>query len=862
VTAGDEARPDPFAPDGWELAFLRSPLGMVVTVDGFVAQVNAALVALLDRPAEELVGLHALELIQGHLLADGIQEAAEAYERGDRRFHLTGTIRVGNDASRWVAIDAVIVDEATATAMATVTDLTDLQQARLDLSASERRFRSLLTNLSETISLLTADAEVIYSTDHTAILGHPETFWAGRSALDIVHPDDVADVADAWAAMLATPGEQSSREVRMQRVDGGWEDVSVTAVNLLGDPDVAGVVVTTEEVTAQRRAERIASGQATVLEQIARGRSLTEVAEACVTFIEANGIDGRSAVYLLADDRMEVAAGRTPPELDAFMREPIRTTDRSLCDLAMATGEAVILATLKDAPIADALRAVAERTGIAAAWSQPIQSIATREPVGSLCTVFSRDHEPTEHELQVADAACSLMAIAIERHDNEARLAFQAGHDVLTGLPNRAYLLERMDHALGSSSAAARSMALLFCDIDRLKVVNDSLGHRVGDHLLVAFAERLLAAAGPHGTVARFGGDEFVVLLEDLDGSGAPSVVADRIVAQLEHPFVLEDGQEVFLTVSVGLAQGEGHTTGEAWLRDADAAMYRAKERGGDQLARFDATMRRAALVRMQVENDLRRAIDRNELVVHHQPVVDLHTGQIVGAEALVRWQHPDHGLLLPDAFIPVAEDTGMIDAIGRHVLDLALGDATWLRRHLAASGGRMAGSFQLGVNVSARQLATPGLDAEVADACERWDWPKNDLLLEITESALLHRFDGPVDALTRIGDLGVELAIDDFGTGYSSLTRLGQMPVTYVKIDRTFVAAIDVSDSPLVRIVDAVIALAGALDLRVTAEGVETQHQLDYLRLLDCELAQGFLFSRALPITQFAALLQADPHW
>jgi Amt family ammonium transporter len=311
----------------------------------------------------------------------------------------------------------------------------------------------------------------------------------------------------------------------------------------------------------------------------------------------------------------------------------------------------------------------------------------------------------------------------------------------------------------------------------------------------------------------------------------------------------------VYLTVSIGLARATDQPSGDDWLRDADAAMYRAKDEGRNRLAQFDSQMRDAAVARLQVEHDLRRAVDRGELVVHYQPVVELRSGRIVGAEALVRWEHPERGLLAPHEFIGVAEDIGTIGDLGRHVLEVSVAAVSELddaRRR----------PFQLGVNLSARQLSSGGLDQQVAGILDRFGWPASSLLLEITETALIQGVDGPIEEMTRLRELGVSLAIDDFGTGYSSLERLGRLPVDQIKVDRSFVAAIDRPGDRSERIVDAVIAIAEALDHRTTAEGVETQRQLDYLRRARCDYAQGYLFSKPVSFEELAAMLHDDPRW
>ncbi|WP_426571027.1 sensor domain-containing protein [Aquihabitans sp. McL0605] len=728
---------------------------------------------------------------------------------------------------------------------------------RGEVAASERWFRSLLSNISDTVSITDGDGKLLFSsgTDNN-LLGYPDDFWLGRQPISLVHPDDMDRAVGGWERALANPGMEVYEEVRMREANGTWQDIAITGVNLIDDPEVGGIVVTSRNITDLRRAQRLSTSQASVLELIARGESLTTVGEACVQLLVDNGFSGNSAIYLLEEDRLEIRAGSAPAALVEWMREAERSIDRSLCDRAILTEDAVIVSDVRAATLAEGLGYIAANEDIKAAWSQPILSIASGRPVGSLSTLYDEIHVPSEHERHTADVACSLVAIALERADTEAQLAHQALHDGLTGLPNRTLLLDRLDHALARRERTGTDIALLFCDIDRFKVVNDSMGHNVGDQLLVAFAQRFRSVVAPSDTVARFGGDEFVVLIEDVTTDDHPVRVAEELAEALAHPFLLPAGNEVFLTVSIGLALATDHRSGDGWLRDADAAMYRAKEAGRNRLAAFDTDMRDAAMIRLQIESDLRRAVERDELVVHYQPVIDLVTGRISGAEALVRWQHPERGLLPPGDFIEVAEDTGTINGIGRHVLETAVREISRLVDHTRDR------PFQLGVNVSARQLSSGDLDELVRSVLAGSGWPGPSLLLELTESALLHGLDEPIGVMRRLHDLGVSLAIDDFGTGYSSLARLGHLPVDQVKIDQSFVGAIGRPDDRLGRIVDAVIAIAVALDHRTTAEGVETDAQLDYLRRMRCDYAQGFLFSKPLPFDEFAALLESDPRW
>ncbi|MEO6629090.1 MAG: EAL domain-containing protein, partial [Aquihabitans sp.] len=692
-----------------------------------------------------------------------------------------------------------------------VADHTVLHQAQVELSATERRVSALLASVTETVTVLSPEGELLFSTGEVDTAADQANESVGFP-FSTIHPDDLERVLEGWEETVANPGRLVNVETRVLHVDGTWGEVFVTGLNLVDNPDVGGIVVTNRDVSSLRRAERLASSQASVLEMIAKGEDLPEILRACGTLVERNGGGGATNIHLLHHNPHE-----TP---DAFggQGQPL------------------------EPPYG---------------WSQPILAVGSGNPIGTLSALYTVAHPPTATERQAYDLACSLVAIAVDRVGNEARLAHLALHDSLTGLPNRTLLLDRLDHALARHERSGlHSIAVLFCDLDRFKVVNDSLGHGAGDELLTAFAKRLEATVASGNTVARFGGDEFVVLLEDLQSDEQAVQVGQQIAAALEQPFVLGASQEVFLTVSIGLTMHSEHESGDDWLRDADAAMYRAKDRGRNRLELFDVKMRDAALERLQIENDLRRAVDRDELVLHHQPVVDLRTGRICGVEALVRWNHPTRGLLGPGQFIPVAEDTGLIEELGMHILDLALSDAGRLARKCPSP------QFRMGVNVSVRQLNRPELDKVIADLCTSHSWPPHDLVLEITETALSLDTDGLPELLSRIQALGVLLAIDDFGTGYSSLARLGQMPVDQVKIDQAFVAAIDQPDNRLDRIVDAVVAIADALEIEVLGEGVETVAQLDHLRRIHCDLAQGYLFSKPLPLDEVESFLASDPRW
>ena len=431
-----------------------------------------------------------------------------------------------------------------------------------------------------------------------------------------------------------------------------------------------------------------------------------------------------------------------------------------------------------------------------------------------------------------------------ERKTAEEALLHQAFHDTLTGLPNRALLLDRLGQSLARRGPRRGSMtAVLFLDLDRFKWINDSLGHAAGDELLQQVSERLRTALRAGDSVARFGGDEFVVLCEELDGEWEAEAIAERIHDALTEHFCV-DGRDLTVTASIGIvtsATASG-ATADSLLRDADAAMYRAKERGRDRVESYQRGMQTLALERLQMEGDLRRGIERDELRVHYQPVVRLSGTAMIGVEALVRWQHPERGLVAPGDFIPVAEETGLIRAVGAYVLDEACKQvAAWNR----ANPDRTP--LNVSVNLSARQMSAADLTRLVLRALNDSGLEPGLLCLEITESVLMEDVGASRTVLQSLKELGVRLGIDDFGTGYSSLLYLRRFPVDFLKVDRSFVMGLG-HNSEDGAIVAGVLGLAHALGVGAIAEGVEEPAQADKLAALGCEQAQGFLWSKPLP--------------
>ncbi len=425
-----------------------------------------------------------------------------------------------------------------------------------------------------------------------------------------------------------------------------------------------------------------------------------------------------------------------------------------------------------------------------------------------------------------------------EQRETEQSLIKQAFHDELTGLPNRALLIDRMTHALAASERSNQPIGVLFIDLDGFKTINDTLGHPVGDTALTKVAERLTAIVRPGDTLARIGGDEFLMLCAGTDGARGATAVARRILDAFAQPFVLE-GREIEIGASIGIATSMGSEDPDRIIENADTAMYEAKHEGRGRFAIHNETDQSLALERIDTEEALRRAVHNNELRLHYQPELDLESGRIVGFEALVRWQRPDGRLVPPGEFIPLAEETGIIVDLGRWVIAEACRQASLWRVYRTPEQEPV----RIWVNLSARQLGDPDLVPFVERTVEAAGISTDEICLEITESALMDDAQAATEQLDELRRIGISLGIDDFGTGWSQFAYLQRLPLDVLKIDRSFVSGL-ASDHAAATIVAAIIDLAHALGLIVIAEGVESEDQLAVLRELDCDQALGFLFS------------------
>jgi diguanylate cyclase (GGDEF)-like protein len=589
--------------------------------------------------------------------------------------------------------------------------------------------------------------------------------------------------------------------------------------------------------------ERLAQLQRGIVDRLPVHETLEAVVEAASELVESRvGIlwitdpddpDHSAAAAVAGGDEELLARRRRQPVGEGLGGRAMRERTLVVADAVTGTPshEAAVDFPVKD-PTAAMAAPVYERSRVAGSLG-----VASTDP--------GRVYDARDQQVLLSLAEHASLALNHARAVEE--VVHEALHDSLTGLPNRSLFLDRMRHALARAERAEAPVAVLFCDLDGFKTVNDSLGHRTGDRLLVLVAERLAECLRPADTIARLGGDEFAVLLEELREPGDAARAAQRLMDALKAPFELRD-REFYVSASIGIAAGTGDA--ETLLRDADLAMYRAKSRGKGRYAVYEPSMHTAIVERLELEVDLKRALEQGELVVVYQPVFSLVNGTVTGVEALVRWRHPTRGVVMPESFVPLAEESGLISELGRWVLSKACHQgALWRAKYPGHPG------LGIGINISGAQLREPGLVDEVAVALAEAQLEPTGLTLEITETALMESFDEAIEQLDALKALGVDLAIDDFGTGYSSLRYQRRLPLDVMKIEKSFIEGIGSEDEEPA-LLRAIVDLARIFGLHVVAEGIERPEQRARLLELGCELGQGHLLSEPLDAADADALL------
>jgi len=694
------------------------------------------------------------------------------------------------------------------------------------------------------------------------ILGYTPSEWCADPELWLkrLHPDDREWVLDRETALIGADPESPALEYRMIHRDDHvvWiRDDAVLVHDDSGELRWNGVLSdVSERKKVEAELERRAAQQAAVAllgEHALEGASTLELMQEAVTSA-AEMLDVEiSAVWELigAESALLLRAGIGWPN-SAFGSLRYPAGAGSQAGYTLMSGAPVIVEDWDTETRFRQPDFKGRRTG--AGLSVKIEG-RSREPFGVLVVQSMAPRRFAAGDVDFLQALANVLADALERQAIEDAIRERAVHDPLTGLPNRVLFVDRLEHALARLGRQRSLCAILFLDLDHFKLVNDSLGHHVGDELLAAAAPRLKQALRTSDTVARFGGDEFGILLEDIASERDAIESAERIAAIFARPFVLS-GSEHFVTTSIGIALARGGELADELIRDADAAMYRAKDRGRARYEVFDEAMRGRAIARLRVENDLRRALERGELRLEYQPVVSLKNFSIVGVEALLRWNHPDRGDVPPSEFIPIAEENGLIEPIGRWVLEQACRQgAEWYRSRPDAA------PINISVNLSAVQVTRRSLPDLVRSVLRSTGLDPACLSLEITETVMVRDAEGLGEILGALKALGVRLVLDDFGTGYSSLSYLTRLPLDVLKVDRSFVDGLG-SEPRDTAITETIIAMSRALSLDVVAEGVETPEHVRELSRLGCGMAQGFHFSHAVPAPEITHALEHGPLW
>ncbi len=678
---------------------------------------------------------------------------------------------------------------------------------------SEDRFAALIDNSSDIVTVLGADLGLLYvSPVARRLLGYPLDALDGVDVMGLVHPDDL----DTAATMLSDIrfGLRESVELRLRHLEGTYHWFEVVGVDLSSDPNINGLLLNLREIGDRKEAE-----ERLVLSE-ARFKALVQNSTDLVIVLEPSG------AVRYASPSVDQALGAEPESLlgrsvSEVFRDSSIDWDHQLSDGAPSTLGTPVLVEFTYRNGIDDWRTI--ETSITDLRGEPA--------VGGF-VLNARD--------------------VTDRKGMEQRLRYQATHDELTGLANRVQALDQLDGMLTRNSGSTTVAAVLI-GLDDFKDINDSLGHSFGDRLLNGVAERITGLLGFGDVAARVGGDEFVVVLERAHGENHVTDLADQVLSAIALPYEI-DGRELTVTASAGIVFDHDRTnTGEILLRNADIAMYRAKTQGKRQVVVFEAHMHTASFDRLELRADLARAITQEQFVAHYQPVVDIESRRIVGAEALIRWNHPQRGLVGPGLFIPLAEESGMIGALGEWILERACTDLSRWR----ADFGEPMMDFTISVNLSVQQLHDELIVDTVRQILARAGLPAERLVLEVTESTLITETEKIRATMQELRALGSRLAVDDFGTGYSSLGYIQQFEFDVLKIDKSFVDGLETGTNT--QIVTAVIDLARQLGVRTIAEGIETELQDQVLRDLGCRYGQGYLYSRPVAEADFRELLTAD---
>src|SRR3954454_8518745 len=785
---------------------------LMISLDRRITDVNDAACTLFGRSRDQLIGTsttalhHAADPSFGALRGEDVYAARGGRARGGRVCGGAAPQPLPALVHSSLIRDG---DGQPCAIFCIVQDLRVLRDAQMELDRVSARFEALLGGAGDWAAIVDPDGRLRYGSPavHLA-LGLDERGVEGRIGFEFLHPDDLDAAKETLARVAIEPGRTESVIGRVITASGQSVWIEEVLTNRLDDPHIQGIVCTGRDVTERMMAERALRASEE------RFRSIVETAQ-----------EGIWAVN---------QAGRT-----IFANAKLAQILGLPLNHIYATSSAEVLGD-EGARITERLRRRAE-------VGPESYELEYQHPDGQLHIL----HETATplHEPNINGSLATIMDVTEMRHV-EDELRRRALHDDLTGLPNRTLLTDRLEQALARVQREGDcAVAVMFIDLDHFKLVNDSWGHTTGDALLRQVADRIRGVVRPGDTVARFGGDEFVVVCEVAD-TGEAERIARHVVGSLTDRFQVED-QTLYAAASVGIAVSPPASAGEL-LRFADVAMYDAKARGRGRVQMFDVALAERSAERLVLGNDLRDALEQDRLDMHYQPIVDLTTGEVVSVEALARWQHPERGLVPAAQFVGIAETAGMGPELDRWALTSGCRDARVLRQ-------RLASPLRVAVNVSATNLADPTLERNLMSTLAALDVPRDLLILEITESALMEQPEQARETIRRLSERGIATAIDDFGTGYSSLAYLNQLPVQTLKIDRSFVAGLT-EDEDAFAIVAAIVDLARILKVRTVAEGVETREQLGLLQRLGRWGGQGYLWARPLPLDDTVAAIAPRP--
>jgi diguanylate cyclase (GGDEF)-like protein/PAS domain S-box-containing protein len=736
--------------------------------------------------------------------------------------------------------------------VATHEDITELKAARA--AANERlSLQALIDRLPDNLWVKDVDSHFVIANQVTAdrigVEGPQDLI--GKTDFELLPKELAQKFYDDEQRIVRTGQPMIDKE---EIAWGLKQAISTTKVPLRNERnEIFGVAGISRDITERKLADALRDGQEEILEMIAMSAPLGDVLEHLVLLMESQ-FKGIAGSVLLLDETGSRLRHGAAPSLPASYAKAIDGVcigpKAGSCGTAVYRREAVVVADIMTDPLWEDYKGLAAEHGLRSCWSTPILS-HQGAVVGTFAMYAKEPREPTDAEVGLVNVATRIAGIAIERKQAEDRIHFMANHDALTGLPNRTLLNDRLSQALLYAQRYDRWVTVLFVDLDNFKIVNDSLGHNAGDELLKTIAGRMVHCIRATDTVVRLGGDEFVIVLFDQPkNADVISETVQKIQSAIGELVRLE-GHDLRVTSSLGVATyPDDGIDVDTLLANADAAMYRAKELGRDNFQFYTAELNTKVHEKFLLQEELRNALARSEFVLHYQPQVDLRTGRVFAVEALVRWNHPKLGMIPPMKFIPMAEENGLIVPIG----DWVLREACWQNKAWQDAG---LPPMVVSVNVSARQFKEMNLINRVVRALKDSGLEARYLELELTESLIMQDVELAVATMKDLQGLGVQLSIDDFGTGYSSLSALKTFPVTRLKIDKSFVDGL-LADENDRAVAGAVISLGQKLNMRVIAEGVETEAQAAFLRDINCDEMQGYLFSKPVPAQGIEELLKA----